>query len=175
MKISLLSLLLVLLSFAPARACSCIGERISEQVKINQAYQRDSLILVGKVVSVETIVLSLDTLHMPSWQSGADTVYTSRREGFRYTFAVTRVLKGAATGSTIYVTTANQSSACGVSLKVGADYLLHAYKVDQHQTPRGEIKRIAPYFATSICHRTRELKYVPRTELRQLARLARKA
>ena len=174
MKTILLALTLLLFTWSAAWACSCVGESISEKAQIARAYQRDDLILIGRVVSVE-IVTSPDTLHAKSHRTGRDTVYARGTNQHRYTLAVTQVLKGAITGTTVLVTTASSGAACGVTLKTGGDYLLHAFVIDHEATMRGVVKSVLPYYGTSICHRTRELKHVGRSELRQLRRLARSA
>lgn len=174
MKTILLALSLLLFTWPAAWACSCVGERTSEKAQIARAYRNDDLILIGRVVSVE-IITSPDTLHAKSHRTGQDTVYARGTQQHRYTLAVARVLKGTATGTTVLVTTAGSGAACGVTLKIGADYLLHAFVIDQETTMRGAMKPVLPYYSTSICHRTRELKYVRRGELRHLRRLAQSA
>ena len=174
MKTILLALGLLLFTWSAARACSCVGESTSEKAQISRAYRRDDVILIGRVVGVE-IITSSDTLHARSPRTGRDTVYTRGTQQHRYTLAVARVLKGAPLSTTVLVTTASSGAACGVTLKTGVDYLLHASVIDQEATMRGVVQSVLPYYGTSICHRTRELKHVRRGELRQLQRLSRSA
>lgn len=171
MKNLLLVLAFILLRFSVAQACSCVGERISEKKKIAKAYKQDALIFTGRVLRADTRRAG-DTLHGRSQFSGVDTVYTLRQATVRYTFAVSRLLKGPAGAATVTVSARTDGSACGKVFRLGTDYLVHAYLLDQEQSLSGNLKRIPPYFATGLCQRTKELRATRRAELRQLARLA---
>jgi hypothetical protein len=169
MKILLL-ILTLLLNGSGAWACSCISENIPEREKIAKAQAQASLIFTGRVVSEEMVELT-DTVHLRT-RSGQDTVVTSRQQYRKYTFAVTERLKGQPTAATVAILTAGPGSSCGVSYRVGADFVVFAYAVDKVYTLRGVEKPIPPYFSTGMCTRTKELRYTQAAELRQLRQLA---
>lgn len=173
-KSILLFLLAALLLTVPAaRACSCLATAAREQQQIATAYAQDALIFIGRVIKVETVV-SVDTTHAGG--AAPSQAGSSRRETYRYTFAISRLLKGRVTGRTVFIHTETSSSSCGVSLKINSRQLVHAFVVEQEQ-PRAQANATpaAPYYATSLCHRTKELKYAKRTELQQLYQLAKKS
>jgi hypothetical protein len=160
-----------LMSCANAWACSCIEERISEKAKTAKARAQASLVFTGRVVAEELIEVT-DTTHLRT-RTGQDTVLTVRVQQRKYTFAVRQLLKGQASAATVPVLTAGPGSSCGVSYKVGDDYVVYAYAMDTATNLRGVEKKITPYFATGLCTRTKELCYTQAAELRQLQRLAR--
>ncbi len=171
MKVLLLVATL-LLNGSGARACSCVGEKIPEKQKIAKARAQASLVFTGRVVAVAEVV-ETDTVHFRT-RAGADTVVTSQRQYRRYTFAVAQQLKGPPAGTTVAVRTDGPGSSCGVTYRVGADFVVFAYSVDSAYSLRGVARPVAPYFATGLCTRTKELRYTKAAELRQLRRLARR-
>lgn len=170
MKTLLLASVLFLVS-SRAWACSCVGERISEKAKIAKAQAQASLVFTGRVTSEELVEMA-DTAHVRS-RSGRDTVLTARQQFRKYTFAVIQQLKGQPVASSVVVFTAGPSSSCGVSYRVGAEFVVFAHVVDTASNARGAERKIAPYFVTGLCTRTKELRYSRAAELRQLKRLAR--
>ena len=176
MKNILLSVLSFLLAASSAWACSCVEDKnLSEEHKIANSYTRASLVIVGRVVKAEPVRV-IDSVRTKSSFSGLDTIYTSAREQIRYTFAVSKLLKGkVAATSLVTIMSAAQSAACGVNFKTGMEYLVYAYTVDQSPGPGGTPQKTTPYYATGLCERHQELRAVKSAELRQLRRIARKA
>ncbi|AII52639.1 hypothetical protein [Hymenobacter sp. APR13] len=173
MKTILLAVLLLAFHISTAQACSCIsGARVSEKQQIAAAYQRDALIFVGKVVSVETVVTT-DSVRVADTGPVQKQFQLVRRETLRYTFAVAQQLKGAATGPTVWIASETSSSMCGKQFKVGSEQLVYAYLVSQKESPYGgELRNITPYYETSLCNRSQELNQVKPAELKQLRKLA---
>ncbi|MBC6696969.1 hypothetical protein [Hymenobacter sp. BT190] len=173
MKTILLALLLFILRISSAQACSCVsGARVSEKQQIAAAYQRDALIFVGKVVSVETVVTT-DSLRVADTGPVEKQFHLIRRETLRYTFAVSQQLKGTATGPTVLIASEASSSMCGKQFKVGSEQLIYAFLVTQKASPYGgEPENITPYYETSLCNRSQELSQVKPAELKQLRKLA---
>jgi hypothetical protein len=164
--------LIILLQTATAQACSCISAGGSEKQKIITAYQQDDLIFVGQVLSVETVVTT-DTLHVADTGPAEQRIRLVRHETLRYTFAVSRQLKGSAVGSTVLITSETSSSSCGKNFKVGSKQLVYAFLVSQEASlTGGEPKSVTPYYATGLCERSQDLSHVKRTELKQLKKLA---
>lgn len=172
MKTSLLVCLLLLLRAATALACSCVSTGGSEKQKIAAAYQQDALIFVGQVLSAETIVTT-DTVRVSDTGPAEQQIRLIRHEMVRYTFAVQRQLKGVATGPTVLIASETASSSCGKQFKVGSKHLVYAFRVTQKASLYGGApENIVPYYATSLCNRNQELNNVKRSELKQLAQLA---
>ncbi|HEX8427359.1 hypothetical protein [Hymenobacter sp.] len=154
-----------------ARACSCVSGGGSEKQKIAAAYRQGALIFVGQVVSVETVVTT-DTVRVSDTGPIEQRTRLIKHETLRYTFAVSRQLKGQLSGSTVLISTETQSSSCGKQFKIGSEQLVYAFLVSQEASLLGgEPKSVAPYYATSLCERNQELKYVKAAELRQLNQL----
>ena len=173
MKKILLALLLLIFRMPTAQACSCVsGVRVSEKQQIAAAYQRDALIFVGKVVSVETVVTT-DSVRVSDTGPVEKQFQLIRRETLRYTFAVSRQLKGTATGPTVFIASETSGAMCGKQFKVGSEQLVYAFLVAQKDSPYGgELRNITPYYETSLCNRSQELGQVKQAELKQLKKLA---
>lgn len=167
----LLTCLLVLLS-GRGWACSCVTERISEKEQIAKDYSQAAAVFIGRIVRAEPI-MRVDTAHFRSRHSGQDTVLTSRHNGVRYTFAISRLLKGSGVGPEVFVESDNTS--CGVTLAMGSERLMYAYSVNVESDLRGVLRRVDPYYFTDVCSRHQELRYTKAAELRQLRQLAKKA
>ncbi|MDO7851456.1 hypothetical protein [Hymenobacter convexus] len=168
---ALLLTCVLLLNLSSVWACSCVSENIPEKQKIAKAHAQAGLVFTGRLESV-ALVEKVDTLHLRS-RTGADTVVTLRQQFRQYTFAMTRQLKGSPAGATVVVQTDGPGSSCGVSYRVGADFVVFAYAIDTAYSPRGTVRPVTPYFITGLCTRTKELRYTKAAELRQLRRLAR--
>jgi hypothetical protein len=161
----------VLFQLPAARACSCIEDRIPEKEKIAKAWAQAQLVFTGRVVAEELVEMT-DTTHLRT-RTGQDTVITVRVQYRKYTFAVEQPLKGPASPATVVVFTAGPGSSCGVSYKVGAGYVVFAYTVATATNLRGVERKVAPYYLTGLCTRTKELRHTQQAELRQLRQLAR--
>ncbi|MET4108669.1 hypothetical protein [Hymenobacter sp. UYP22] len=165
-------LFFLLLHSSAALACSCIGAIGSEKEQVAAAYQRDALVFVGRVLSVEKVVTT-DTLWVSDTGPLEQRVRLTQHETFRYTFAVARKYKGLTTESRVQVSSETQSASCGREFKVGSAYLLYGFQVsEKYPADGGPATPIAPYFATSLCNRGQELREVKRAELKQLKKLA---
>ncbi|WP_310395325.1 hypothetical protein [Hymenobacter sp.] len=172
MKVILLAVSLVLFTSPAVWACLCVTEKISEKEKIAKDYAQAAVVFTGRVVRAESIMRA-DTAHFRSRHSDRDTVLTSQHAGVRYTFAVSRLLKGSGVGPEVFVTSDNTS--CGVALAVDSERLMYAYSVDVEPNLRGALRRVAPYYATDVCSRHQELRYTKAAERRQLRQLAKRA
>lgn len=161
----------LLLNLCPAWACACVEERIPEKAKIAKAQAQAGLIFTGRVTSAEVVEMT-DTAHLRV-RAGRDTVVTTRQQYRKYTFAVIRQLKGHSVATSVVVFTDGPGSSCGVSYRVGAEFVVFAYLVDTADNLRGATKKISPYLVTGLCTRTKELRSTKSAELRQLKRLAR--
>ncbi|MBD2714500.1 hypothetical protein KBK19_05595 [Microvirga sp. STR05] len=170
MKTILLLLLSVLLHVSVAQACSCVTTGKSERQKIADAYRQDALIFVGRVVSIDTVTTT-DTVRVSDTGPAAQQFQLIRHEKLRYTFAVARQFKGTATGPTVLVASEISSASCGKHFAVGSEQLVYAFLVTQKESVYGgELEDVTPYYATSLCNRSQELKSVKRAELKQLAK-----
>jgi hypothetical protein len=173
MKALLLLLLLTLPRLSVAQRCKCIDDGLPQEKKIADAYRYNALVFTGRVLRADTLRAG-EPLHGRSQFSNADTVYPLRHSTVRYTFAISRLLKGpAGTAATVLVTARPDADGCGMTFRPDTDYLIHAYWLDlEEMLSSRESKRIPRYLATGPCGRPKELRAAPPAELRQLAWLA---
>jgi hypothetical protein len=162
---------LLLTRISGAWACSCIEEKTSEKAKIAKAQTQAQLIFTGRVVA-EELIEKTDTTHLRT-RTGQDTVLTLRVQYRQYTFAVEQPLKGPTGPATVAVLTAGPGSSCGVSYRVGAEYVVYAYAVDTAVNLRSVERKVMLYYLTGLCTRTKELRHTRAAELQQLRRAAR--
>lgn len=153
-------LIVLLLTSAPAWACSCIAEDVPEAHKITKSFQRATLVFAGRVLKAENV---------PATAAQDAAVMPVAR--VRYTFAITRLYKGEQLDSTVVLETAAQSAACGVSFTIGSEHLLYA----NTNSPAVGAAKGQPHYAVSLCDRHQALRDVKSSELRQLKQMAYKA
>jgi len=75
----------------------------------------------------------------------------------------------------VFVVADTESASCGVTFAIGTEQLIYGFTVAEDYNLRGVRKEITPYYATGLCQRHQQLRYVKSSELRRLRQLAKKA
>ncbi len=168
MNFKILVYLVLLLLFVEDKATACSCSRGARLVK--DEVKRSTLVLVGKVLSVEEVRIKIE-------DSGNKV---NQRAYFnKVTFLVTRLFKGKKKGQKVVIYTGLGKGDCGFFFKLGRRYVLYGNKSaspfwrDKVAPPKG----LEEAYWTDICTRTQGLDSKEVLALRKVRRansLARK-
>jgi hypothetical protein len=127
-----LYLLIALLLSFDTWACSCIGGK-----NVHRAIEKSDVVLTGKIVSRDVIVVQDSTL--PS------CLILRRAE---YTVCVGTVYKGKPIKDTIRLITGMGHGDCGYKFRIGSDYIIYAERKTNYFESG---TTVPPFLYTDIC------------------------
>ena len=148
-------IILLLFTVNYSFACSCIEENISFKKKIEKAYTNADVIFTGKVITIQQ-------------KKGSALLEVS--------FEVETFFKSKNSKKIIKIATEEKGTMCGYRFYIGKTYIVYAneIEIDREKNHLAATKKVPPYYITSICDRTTNIKSVKKCELRKLKRLTKK-
>jgi len=161
-KIFVYVILLLLLRSNTATACSCSkGARL-----VKYEVKRSTLVLVGKVVSVEGVAVEMGD-SVTIFKDGSKPYFQ------KITFQVSRLFKGKKKGERVVVYTGLSKGDCGFSFVVGKRYILYGTKSASPFWRNGKTppKMFENAYWTDICTRTQRFNSVEMAELKKVRRM----
>jgi len=125
-------------------ACTCIGGKRT----IKKAFKHNDIIFYGKVIYKEKVLFDF----IPT--SRGDTIKFYKD---KYTFMIKKVFKGKIKCSTIEIVTGKGHGDCGISFKLGKNYIVYSHWEKLPFNPyllKQKRKLKEKYLDTNICTRT---------------------
>ena len=167
MKKNFLILILFLFSSSSIFPCTCIESKESLGKKVEKAFLESDLIFIGKVIGKEIKTTEIYVPELDKKQNYIRAIFT---------FELIDRISGEFITDKVEIVTSNSEESCGIEFKIGKEYLVFSRKQDQRIafSPYLNQEKVNPFYATSLCTRTDEMKNVKKCETRKLKRLVKR-
>lgn len=160
---NIIFLLILLFTVNQIYSCSCIHSTIKND------FVNSDIIFTGKVIKINKgkIIDSIPS----STEKGK--FYINQTPRIEFVFKVIKFIKGKEKTEFITIVTTGGRTDCGNYFELNSEHLVYSYKTDLNLNSFSNNK-VEPYFSTSLCTRTKELKKVKKAEINKLERLTKR-
>ena len=161
---NIIFLLILIFSVNQIYSCSCIHSTIKN------GFVNSDIIFTGKVIKINKgkIIDSIPS----STEKGK--FYINQTPRIEFVFKVFKFIKGKEKTEFITIVTTGGGSDCGNYFELNSEHLVYSYKTDLKLNSFNPNEKVEPYFSTSLCTRTKELKKVKKAEINILERLTKR-
>jgi len=121
------------------------------------------VIKVDKIQTTDTIGIGQD-----------GKVYTEEYIRIKFTFLISELIKGNFEENEVIITTTGGGADCGNYFELGSSHLVYSYLTDRKVNFNLGKQKVAPFYTTSLCTRTKDLKVTQPTEIQRLKYIAKR-